>query len=35
MVHVEVQMIGRSPDDGGGWRVHGKGTDEHRTSKRG
>jgi transposase InsO family protein len=34
MVHVDVKKIGRIPD-GGGWRVHGKGTDEHRASKRG
>ena len=34
MVHVDVKKIGRIPD-GGGWHVHGKGTDEHRASKRG
>ena len=34
MVHVDVKKIGRIPD-GGGWRVHGKGTDEHRASVRG
>ena len=34
MVHVDVKKIGRIPD-GGGWRVHGKGTDEHRASIRG
>ena len=33
MVHVDVKKIGRIPD-GGGWHVHGKGTDEHRASKR-
>jgi len=34
MVHVDVKKIGRIPYCGG-WRVHGKGTDEHRASKRG
>lgn len=33
MVHVDVKKIGKIPK-GGGWRVHGKGTDEHRASKR-
>ncbi len=34
MVHVDVKKIGRIPD-GGGWRAHGKGTNEHRASVRG
>ena len=34
LVHIDVKKIGRIPD-GGGWRVHGRGTDAHRASKRG
>ena len=34
MVHLDVKKIGRIPD-GGGHRVHGRGTDAHRASKRG
>jgi transposase InsO family protein len=38
MVHVDVKKVGRIPD-GGGWRVHGKGSDRDkavaRTKKRG
>lgn len=33
MVHLDVKKVGRIPD-GGGWRVHGKGTDAHRRSRR-
>jgi transposase InsO family protein len=33
MVHVDVKKLGRIPD-GGGWRVHGRGSDAHRASKR-
>lgn len=33
MVHVDIKKLGRIPT-GGGWRVHGRGTDQHRTSKR-
>lgn len=33
MVHVDVKKVGRIPD-GGGWRMHGQGSDEHRRSKR-
>ncbi|WP_051046636.1 IS481 family transposase [Nocardia asiatica] len=38
MVHIDVKKVGRIPD-GGGWRVHGKGSDRDkavaRTKKRG
>jgi transposase InsO family protein len=38
MVHIDVKKVGRIPD-GGGWRVHGRGTDQAkavaRTTKRG
>lgn len=33
MVHVDVKKLGRIPT-GGGWRAHGRGTDQHRASKR-
>lgn len=33
MVHVDVKKLGRIPT-GGGWWAHGRGTDEHRASKR-
>lgn len=33
MVHLDVKKVGRIPD-GGGWRIHGKGTDAHRASRR-
>jgi transposase len=33
MIHVDVKKVGRIPD-GGGWRAHGRGTDEHRASRR-
>ena len=33
MVHIDVKKIGRIPD-GGGWAVHGRGTDQHRASQR-
>lgn len=33
MIHVDVKKLGRIPT-GGGWRVHGRGTDLHRASKR-
>ena len=33
MIHVDVKKLGRIPA-GGGWRVHGRGTDAHRASKR-
>ena len=33
MVHVDVKKIGRIPD-GGGWRVHGRGSDQHRATGR-
>lgn len=33
MVHVDVKKLGKIPT-GGGWRVHGVGSDEHRASKR-
>ena len=34
LVHVDVKKLGRIPD-GGGWWAYGKGTDEHRASRRG
>ena len=34
LVHVDVKKIGRIPD-GGGWHIHGRGSDQHRASKRG
>lgn len=33
MVHVDVKKLGKIPT-GGGWRVHGVGSDKHRASKR-
>jgi transposase InsO family protein len=33
MVHVDVKKVGRIPD-GGGWRVHGRGSDQHRANDR-
>jgi transposase InsO family protein len=33
MVHVDVKKIGRIPD-GGGWAVHGRGSEAHRASQR-
>lgn len=33
LIHVDVKKIGRIPD-GGGWRVHGRGTDQHRAARR-
>ena len=33
MVHLEVKKVGRIPD-GGGWRVHGRGSDQHRANDR-
>ncbi|WP_066515967.1 IS481 family transposase [Curtobacterium ammoniigenes] len=33
MVHLDVKKVGRIPD-GGGWRVHGRGSDQHRASGR-
>lgn len=33
MIHVDVKKVGKIPQ-GGGWRVHGQGTDAHRASKR-
>ena len=33
MVHVDVKKIGRIPD-GGGWRVHGRGSDGDRAARR-
>ena len=34
MVHMDVKKVGRIPT-GGGWRVHGRGTDAARASRRG
>ena len=33
MVHLDVKKVGRIPD-GGGWRVHGRGSDQHRAVDR-
>ncbi|MGO3362291.1 MAG: IS481 family transposase [Corynebacterium sp.] len=33
LVHVDIKKLGRIPD-GGGWRTAGKGTDQHRTSRK-
>ena len=33
MIHVDVKKIGRIPD-GGGWAVHGRGSEAHRASQR-
>lgn len=33
MVHLDVKKVGRIPD-GGGWRVHGRGSDQHRATNR-
>jgi transposase InsO family protein len=33
LIHVDVKKIGRIPD-GGGWRVHGRGSTQHQASQR-
>jgi transposase InsO family protein len=33
LVHVDVKKVGRIPD-GGGWRVHGRGSAQHQASER-
>lgn len=33
MIHVDVKKVGRIPD-GGGWRAHGRGSDQHRAGDR-
>ncbi len=33
MVHVDVKKVGRIPD-GGGWRAHGRGSDQAKTVNR-
>ena len=33
MVHLDVKKVGRIPD-GGGWRIHGRGSDTHRATDR-
>ncbi|SFK97775.1 Transposase [Amycolatopsis sacchari] len=33
MIHLDVKKVGRIPE-GGGWRVHGRGSDHHRTTRR-
>ena len=33
MVHLDVKKVGRIPD-GGGWRIHGRGSLQHKKSKR-
>ena len=33
MVHLDVKKVGRIPD-GGGWRAHGRGSDQHRAGDR-
>lgn len=33
MVHLDVKKVGRIPD-GGGWRIHGRDSDQHRAASR-
>jgi transposase InsO family protein len=33
MIHVDVKKVGRIPD-GGGWRAHGRGSAQHKASRR-
>lgn len=33
MIHLDVKKVGRIPE-GGGWRVHGRGSDQHRATDR-
>ena len=33
MVHLDVKKVGRIPD-GGGWRAHGRGSDQHKANDR-
>ncbi len=33
LVHVDIKKLGRIPD-GGGWRMFGRGSDQHRASSR-
>ena len=33
MVHLDVKKVGKIPD-GGGWRVHGKGSTQHKATRR-
>lgn len=33
MVQLDVKKVGRIPD-GGGWRIHGRGSDQHRATNR-
>ncbi len=33
MVHLDVKKVGRIPD-GGGWRAHGRGSDQHKAAQR-
>ena len=33
LIHVDVKKLGRIPD-GGGWRVHGRGSDRHRVGEK-
>ncbi len=33
MVHLDVKKVGRIPD-GGGWRVHGRDSDQNRATGR-
>jgi transposase len=33
MVHVDIKKVGRIPD-GGGWRIHGKGSDQAKAANR-
>ena len=34
VVHIDIKKLGKIPA-GGGWRAHGRGSDQHRASKRG
>ena len=34
MVHVDVKKVGKIPDGGGGWRAHGRDSDQAKRSRR-
>jgi hypothetical protein len=33
MVHLDVKRVGRTPADGGGWRAHGRGSEQARAAR--
>jgi len=33
LVHMDIKKLGKLPD-GGGWRAHGRGSEQHRASRR-